>query len=314
MTALAVHGEKRYVGAGWPAWRLHRTALFTSAAVLGGLVIALLVTGLKIRDAFSAVGLDTCGPHCTDQQYETFTAQANTWGLWTQYFALLPGLLGMFVGAPLVAREYETGTFRFAFTQGITPLRLIVTKLLLLGGALVAMTLAFGALFHWWYTPIADSVKDRLGPWAYQADGVYLAAGTLFAFAFGVLVGAVIRRTVPAMLVTLVFWAVTFGVDWKVVRPTFEAPIVAPTSDLAGTPARPWIVDAWHVDPAGHRLSNAEWNALVAHEHTSGYVAWSSFEPGDRFWHFQLLDAAGLVTGAVLFALAAIWWLRRRPT
>lgn len=220
----------------------------------------------------------------------------------------------MFVGAPLIAREYETGTFRFAFTQGITPLRLIVTKLLLLGGALVALTLAFSALFHWWYTPIADTVKDRLGPWAYQADGIYLAAGTLFSFAFGVLVGAVIRRTVPAMLATLVFWAITFAVDWKVLRPTFEPPIVAPTSVFAGAPARPWIVDSWYVDASGHRLSTAQWNALVATGHSDGNVGWASFEPGDRFWHFQRLDAAWLVTAAVLFALAALWWLRRRPT
>jgi len=32
-----------------------------------------------------------------------------------------PALIGMFWGAPLIAREFETGTFRLAWTQDVTP-------------------------------------------------------------------------------------------------------------------------------------------------------------------------------------------------
>jgi len=32
----------------------------------------------------------------------------------------VPLLIGMFWGAPLISREFEAGTFRLAWTQGVT--------------------------------------------------------------------------------------------------------------------------------------------------------------------------------------------------
>ena len=45
---------------------------------------------------------------------------------------------GMFVGAPLLAREYSSGTARFAWTQGAGRTRPTVAKLILLGLAVLA--------------------------------------------------------------------------------------------------------------------------------------------------------------------------------
>ncbi|WP_426503196.1 ABC transporter permease subunit [Dactylosporangium sp. McL0621] len=303
----------------WPTWRLHRTALLTSAAVLLALVLLLVLTGAPIRQSYHRLGIDACRSGCTALQLNVFAEQAQRWGLWTQFLALLPGLLGMFVGAPLLAREYEAGTFRFAWTQGITPRRLLLTKVALLGGALVAVTLAFSAFFHWWYTPITV-VKDRLAPWPYQADGVYLAAATLFCFAFGLLAGAVLRRTVVAMFVTGAAWVAVFLGDWYLLRPHFAAPLLAEgTGTGLGHGGRSWVVDSWVVDASGHRLSDAEWNAVVALHAgdltwtQADYTTWMRYEPGSRFWAFQAIDASWLVAAAVLFLLATLWWLRRRP-
>ncbi|MFG2040089.1 hypothetical protein [Dactylosporangium sp. NPDC048998] len=304
----------------WPTWRLHRTALLTSAAVLLALVGALLFTGLRIRQSYREIGLDACLPACGDAQLSAFALQAQRWGLWTQFLALLPGLLGMFVGAPLVAREYEAGTFRFAWTQAVTPRRLLLTKVALLGSALLAATLGFSAFFHWWYTPIA-AIKDRIAPWPYHADGVYLAAATLFCLALGVFAGAVLRRTVVAMFVTGAAWVGVFLLDWYALRPRYAAPILAAADTHGlGHGGRAWVVDSWVVDPAGHRLSEAEWNAILAlHANdrtwTQGdYRTWVLYEPGERFWQFQAIDAAWLTAAAALLVLATLWWLRRRPT
>ncbi|GAA4244825.1 ABC transporter permease subunit [Dactylosporangium darangshiense] len=304
----------------WPTWRLHRTALLTSAGVLLALVGLLVYTGIKIRASYHQLGLDTCGSACGSAQLNAFSEQAQRWGLWTQFLALLPGLLGMFVGAPMLAREYESGTFRFAWTQAVTPRRLLLAKVALLGGALLVATLAFSAFFHWWYTPIAV-VKDRLAPWAYHADGVYLAAATLFCFALGLLAGAVLRRTVLAMFVTGAAWVVVFFTDWQLLRPHFATPVLsAAATNGLGHGGQPWVVDSWQVDAAGRRLSDAEWNAVVAlhaQDRTwsrADYTTWMLYEPGSRFWAFQTLDAAWLVTLAAAFVLATLWWLRRRPT
>ncbi|WP_426513287.1 ABC transporter permease [Dactylosporangium sp. McL0621] len=304
----------------WPTWRLHRTALLTTAAVLLALVAMLLFTGARIRQSYRELGLDACLSTCTAPQLNAFAEQAQRWGLWSQFLALLPGLLGMFVGAPLLAREYEAGTFRFAFTQGVTPRRLLLSKVALLGVTLLGVTLAFSALFHWWYTPIAV-IKDRLAPWPYHADGIYLAAATLFCFAFGMLAGAVLRRTVVAMFVTGAVWVAVFFADWYVLRPHFAPPLLARSATGGlGHGGRPWVVDSWVVDASGHRLSDADWNAIVALHagdrtwNQADYTTWMLYEPGSRFWSFQAIDATWLTALAAAFILTTLWWLRRRPT
>jgi hypothetical protein len=62
----------------------------------------------------------------------------------------IPVLIGMFAGAPLLAREYEAGTFRFSWTQATSRTRWAAAKLALLGAALAAAASAFGALVSWW--------------------------------------------------------------------------------------------------------------------------------------------------------------------
>ena len=45
----------------------------------------------------------------------------------------LPAVLGMFWGAPLVARELESGTFRLAWTQGRSRHTWFAAKLAVIG-------------------------------------------------------------------------------------------------------------------------------------------------------------------------------------
>ena len=58
-------------------------------------------------------------------------------------FFALPPLLGVFVGAPLLARELESGTFRLIWTQSVTRLRWPLTK-----------TRWFGVCY--WYSPCSS--------------------------------------------------------------------------------------------------------------------------------------------------------------
>ena len=64
-----------------------------------------------------------------------------------------PVLIGAFVGAPLLARELETGTFRYAWTQGFGRWRWTLAKLVLLAVAVIAAAGAISALFSWYYQP-----------------------------------------------------------------------------------------------------------------------------------------------------------------
>ena len=66
----------------------------------------------------------------------------------------VPGLIGMFWGAPLVAREFETGTFRLAWTQGVTRTRWLAAKLAVAGAAAIAAGELFTLMVNWWSSPI----------------------------------------------------------------------------------------------------------------------------------------------------------------
>ena len=65
----------------------------------------------------------------------------------------VPALIGAFVGAPVLARELETGTFRYAWTQGFGRWRWTLAKLVGLALAVTVVAGAIGVLFSWYYQP-----------------------------------------------------------------------------------------------------------------------------------------------------------------
>ena len=66
---------------------------------------------------------------------------------------VVPALIGAFVGAPVLAREFETGTFRYAWTQGFGRWRWTLAKLVPLAVVVTAAAGAFSVLFSWYYQP-----------------------------------------------------------------------------------------------------------------------------------------------------------------
>src|SRR5262249_39924083 len=111
---------------------------------------------------------------------------------------ILPALAGMFLGAPLVAREVERGAHRLAWTQGISRPRWMLTQV----GALVIGTAvlfgAFSVLLMWWRAPLDQVAGDRFAN-GFDLEGAVPVAYALFALALGMAAGVLVRRTVPAM-------------------------------------------------------------------------------------------------------------------
>jgi ABC-type transport system involved in multi-copper enzyme maturation permease subunit len=272
-------------GLPWVTWRQHRVALIGALLVLGGIGTFLVVNGLAMHHAFRQYGLTTCG--------NTFTSACRVkLDLFQQRYQgiinslpvlliLLPGLLGAFVGGPLVARELESGTYRFAWTQGRSRVRWIVAKLAILATVLTALALGFSLLFTWWYGPWLV-INGRMNPGqAYEVSGLVFAARTLFAFMLGALAGTLIRRTVPAMAATMAAWLAVVVPSTIWLRHLIEKPVnlLAATtgnSSIAielsnansislGTnaPQSAWEIARWTQDAAGHHLSSSEIFALV---------------------------------------------------
>jgi hypothetical protein len=130
------------------------------------------------------------------------------------------------LGAPLVARELETGTFRLAWTQSVSRSRWFVTKVVLIGLACVVVAGLLSLMVTWWFSPI-DRVTVA-GPFStsfYDRRDIVPVAYAAFAFALGVTAGILIRRTLPAMAATLVGYIGTRVAVFDWVRPYFMTPL-----------------------------------------------------------------------------------------
>ncbi|MFC5730901.1 MULTISPECIES: ABC transporter permease [Nocardioides] len=136
----------------------------------------------------------------------------------------------------MVARELEAGTHRLIWTQSITRLRWLTTKL----GLGMLGTMAAGALVSlamtWWARPIDEAVAAghetngsifelaRIVPEMLGSRGIAPIGYAAFAFALGVAACAVLRRTVPAIAVTLVVYVLIQIVLPNWVRPALAEP------------------------------------------------------------------------------------------
>jgi hypothetical protein len=309
------------------AWRQHRLALAGVAALLGSLALYLLIMGLLIRHAYAGVtdchpaGSPACqivGRLFNSDYYGT--AQTTSGVL-----QVIPVLAGVFVGAPLLARELETGTFRFAWTQGSGRLRWIIAKLVLLAVALTGAAAAFSVLFSWYYHPFfAEGLDGVLAPQLFDLRGVDFAAWTLAAFAVAAFAGMLIRRTVPAMAASIAAWA---GLDLATVlflRKHYQAPVTA--RSFGPDPGLSWVVRQWWQGPGGRPADESAIRALVQQAGPAaktpqglqqlltghGYWEWSSYQPASRFWSFQFIEGGWLLALSLLLLVATVWLVRHR--
>ena len=145
--------------------------------------------------------------------------------------AVVPALIGAFWGAPTVARELESGTYRLVWNQSVTRTRWLATKLAVTctAAAVVAglMSLAITRWSHSLDGALGSrhgSLPARVTPVSFAMRGVVPVAYAVFAVVLGVAVGLVLRRSLPAVAVTLaLFIAVQVAVpQW--IRPHLLAP------------------------------------------------------------------------------------------
>jgi hypothetical protein len=185
----------------WVTWRQHRAALAGLAALLGAFAVYLWITGLQLHHAEAAY----CHPASSLACAVNFTGRYGITGnIVSIFLQAVPALIGAFVGAPVLARELETGTFRFAWTQGFGRWRWALAKLVLLAVAVAAAAGAFSVLYSWFNQPFfAAGYTIPFSTRLFDLGEVAFPAWTLAAFAIGVLAGMLIRQVVPAIAATL---------------------------------------------------------------------------------------------------------------
>ena len=305
----------------WVTWRQHRAALAGLAVFLGALAVYLWLSGLQMHHDYATA----CHPASSLNCAINFTGRYGiTAVIVSIILQAVPALIGAFVGAPVLARELETGTFRFAWTQGIGRLRWAIGKLVLLAVAVTAAATAFGVLFSWYNQPFAAAgYALPLSARVFDLGEVAFAAWTLAAFAIGALAGMLIRRVVPAIAATLATYAGLALATTLWLREHYMTPLLTSKLDV---PDSAWIVSQWYTKGGtfafgarGTQIVSAV-SQLCPSFHGSpaqcltqnGYTQWSSYQPASRFWPFQWIEAGWLVALSVLLIAVTIWLVRRR--
>lgn len=334
----------------WLTWRQFRTSALTVYAALAAVAVVLALTGPRLVDLSSA--------HPSNLLDLLTARDRNLYFGGVVLVAIAPAMLGAFWGAPLVARELEAGTHRLAWNQSVTRTRWLAVKL---GLTALATAVAAGALslaVTWWAAPLdgamgstTGALPPRLKPIVFAMRGIVPVGYAVFALVLGVGAGIVLRRTVPAMAVTLaVFTAVQIAVPmW--VRPHLVPPVrqtVAITSQnltsvmltgprgqmtLEVRTASPddWILSNRTVDKAGREIAalpswfprclpspeqqrggEAAFSACVNRLGALGYRQRVVYQPVHRFWAVQRAETALFLAVAGLLACFCFWWTRRR--
>jgi hypothetical protein len=141
-------------------WRLHRAHAIVAAVVIVAVTALIVPTGIAIANSYHHVVVNCSVSHvgCGDIAFTVFGSNSVFTSLVQDLVMAFPLVLGILWGAPLVPREFEASTEDFAWTQGVTRRRWVLTNL---GWALLAAAAwggALAALFTWWRGP--DNAVD----------------------------------------------------------------------------------------------------------------------------------------------------------
>ena len=216
----------------WLAWRQFRTSALVVALVLVAIALLYVVTGPTLLHLFDAY-VKPCHAHgdC-NSVISSFLVKDRLRKTVSKLLIFFPLLLGMFWGAPLVAREMETGTFRLSWTQSVTRRRWFATRVGMVVLASMVATGLLSLIITRWSRPFDSIVHFPFG--TFDIRNIVPIGYAAFAVMLGVATGALFRRTIPAMGVTLAIFAFIryFVTDW--VRTQLESAIRV-TTKFAGT-------------------------------------------------------------------------------
>jgi hypothetical protein len=349
----------------WLTWRQFRPQAVTAAAALAAFAILLVATGPHLAGLYAASGITGChgGTPCGTAAVHFLGQLAGTspysivYLLGIALILVTPAIIGIFWGAPLIAREFETRTFALAWNQSLTRTRWLAVKLALTGLAAMAVTEALSLMYTWWAGPIGKArdlaaavpglskpfTGSRLSSWIFATHGITPLGYAAFAFALGTAAGALIRRTVPAMAVTLAIFAAA-----QVVMPVWVRPHLMPpdrtvvsgpsffesagmsvgTLEASTVPGQPeaWILSSGAVTATGQPVNTipaacgfpsvgkgASPNAGACMA-KRGIREDITYQPASRYWPLQLVETGIFLILAVALAGFCFWRLGRRRT
>jgi len=241
--------------------RLHRTALLSVAVIyLAFIAVALIVV--------HQVG----HPRASILANQVFNATLYNFATYAEY---LPVFVAVFIGVPLFARSYETGTFRFAWTQGVGRRRIVATTIAIFVVELTILSFALGIILSRLWFDL--SPQFALNIWI---DHVFFTSPWILAFSSviglltGVLLGIVVRRLLAALVATSAVMVITFvWLTWttffqetllwvaKAMPITYRGPDLINGNFLASYNFS--FINFFYTDRSGHLISQSQFYSQI---------------------------------------------------
>ncbi|WP_405764538.1 ABC transporter [Actinacidiphila glaucinigra] len=246
----------RLSGMTWLIWRQHRAAFWTMLALTALAVAWMLYQRAGLLDHLTAKGWPRSSPDTWMEDIQPYQAETLKAGLG---LLLVPVIAGVFLGAPLLAGDLESGTAKLVTTQAAGPARWLAAKIGVTVPAVVVCTVALSLVCDAWWTPLTE--QDGRTGWdltVFTNTGPVPVALTVFTVLGGVAIGMVLRRTLLSMVVTF-FFAVAVEVVWAMHRLDFAEPVrIVSRSGYDGSapavPAGGLEVDQSYLTGSGHTL------------------------------------------------------------
>ena len=312
----------------WLIWRQHRNQAALAAIVLGVLAIILAVTGVHMASTYHSA-LRACGATgtCDSVGDSLFNGDGAVIDL-VNFTVVVPLILGLFWGAPLVAREIEDGTHTLIWTQSVTRRHWLAGKTV----ALLCATALFGGVLAvsvtWWSRTIDLSQHNRFNK--FDVQGVVPVAYAIFGAALGLAAGVVIRRTLSALAATLAIIVGLRIVIANYLRPHYMTPLTKLTSIAAsdtGLIGSSLTLHSHIVTGAGANVSNNDLLSVLpaaCRQYLGtgraqmfsclGAQGWQEkilYQPANRFWTFQAIESGIFLALAAALVVIAFRFIRR---
>jgi hypothetical protein len=293
----------------WVSWRQHRSQAIACLALLAALAVYAIIESTSMRSAFSSDGLaGSCLARSQGLACENgISAFMNEFGsevniaFWSVCL-IIPGLIGVLVGGSLIARELEYGTWRLAWSQTVPRTRWLGVKLAMVTGGLIVLGAAMTAVITWYRAPM-DQLTGHFQHNSYDYEGLVLTAYILCAFGFAVLAGLLIRRSIPAMVAAFIPWLAIRLVIEFVFRDRFMTPLTmkTPATCVQGACGDGIGFTPQATGRVGDLILNLNGNVIT-------------YQPADRFWTFQFIEAGIFVALTAIALGVTVWLLRRRAS
>jgi hypothetical protein len=323
----------------WVIWRQYRLIAAITAALLAAFAAVMLVTGVQMAAQWhSALAACTAASTCGNLSSTLFLGNHPV-GFLVIMTLGVPLVLGMLLGAPLLAHELEAGTSQYAWTQSVTRRHWLAHKA---GWALLAAAVVGGAvsgLVTWWSGPDNALYGDAFSSSRFDLMGVVPVAYAVFAVALGITAGTLLRRTLPAIGITLAGYIAVRALIDQWVRPHYLSAVThvyALTQNWAPTGAA-WQLAAGVVTPGGRMLTMQDgsdiapnvmsnWvpagcqsavgrgnpGAVLSCMQSAGFRQFVTFQPADRYWAFQGIETGIFVALAAVLIAVTFYVLSRR--